>query len=373
MDYKSITIGNLHHFKGQNFSRHYTGVFGFFKDDKDFANLAGQLTYGWKPNIPLTAYALAPAEVEIALAERLVVWSALKATDKSWKVKVIGDDDVTIIGRDALAAFEATYTQLVGKPKKGVDTTWILESGDGHRRLIAPEFGAVDGYRRSSTFNVVNAALVRLDMAPITEVPCMVKIFESELEKMSACIEENTHRDLGVRKLGQADKLSAALGLFHKLASEAQMGRILNMKRGQAQKFHAMCFLINKFPEHKLMDKMLTNPENIAKADKEELRKLKGTKAEEYDDGGSAAEVLAYFLKPSINGEVKKMASKTEVEKLSDQSGLTIGKEIADAILKDDLPRLFKYNDKSALINAAIEAIMAGTDFAIKGGEIVSV
>lgn len=374
MTYMPISIADIHHFQGQNFSRHYTGVFGFFKDDKDFANLASQLSYGWKPNIPLTAYELTPAEVEIALAERLKVWQALRASDKSWKVKVKGDEDITVIGRDALAAFEAYYTGGIAKPKKTTDVTWMLESSDGQWRvLMAPKYGAVDGFRRSSTFNVVNAALVRVGDVAITEIPCMVKVFECELDKMAACIEENTHRDLGVRKLGQADKIVAALGLFHKLSSEAQMGRILAMKRGQAQKFHAMCWLINKYPELKLLDKMLANPENIAKADKEKLRLLKGTKELKYEDGGTPAEVLAYFLAPVPGGNDKKMASKTEIEKLSEQSAIQISKEIADAILKDDLGKLHKYNDKAALINAAIEAIMSGVDFAIKGGEIVNV
>jgi hypothetical protein len=332
-----IEVGEIHPFHAdENVSR--TG--GLFKDDKDRDTLIGQLVPGWNPSLGVAGlYKLDPKQVELGVKERTERWEALKLsrTDITLRFKNPNsekDDSVIITASDLLRAWEATYT-LKGK-------------------VIPPKYGQVFAFRRVESLPYVNAVRIKRGLDPILTIPATVSVYETQMERFLATVGENTLKLAGARQLSNADQMSAAKRLYMEQAKEADFRRV--WKVGMAQKLYAICALDNRFPEAGIVSRIIDGTLDFGPLDKEKVRKL-------YKD---PAATLEQVLNPENlggpTGNAPKIAPRSDIETMAEQSPVTLIKETAAAIMANDTKRVNRYVPHCHFLNEMTALVLTDTD-----------
>jgi hypothetical protein len=232
---------------------------------------------------------------------------------------------------------------------------WCDEKG----RFLKPKYVGICGFRRSGTFPLVNTVAQKSKRPAITEIPLVVEDYATEMDRMAACIMENTTQSEGRRGLSYADLLGAGRSLFQNGAKESDIIRsVTASKRGSGQKMFKTLQLDAAFPALALVNGIL--------ADKEGASRYSGLKASELAElhklgvnPDAEAKVKAYFADPKGGeGNEPKIMSKPDIKALSEQCPVEVLKTAFSAVLKNDKTGLAKYIAKAAAINAAVEAAL---------------
>jgi len=322
-----VPIGHAHAFHSdENVSR----CGDLFEDQKDMVELASQLYPGWQVQLgDAGLYELTDVQVIAALKENEKTWIELKDATEEIPVRV-GDSTLTTSASDRLRAWESSY----------------VKGG----KLIKPKYGQVYAFRRVSVLPLVNAARLKAGAPLIETIPCSVYEFDNDLDRYVACILENTGKTAGARKLSEQDMITGALKMFQTQCAEADFRRV--WKVGTAQKLFALCRLAAKHPDLEIIDKIAKGDLKYGPLDKEKLRKAVKSNA-------SANEVTVMLNEPRTND--KKMASKTAIERVAEQTPIRIIAWAFGKAINDDLAAINVLVTNDVLkdeLNAAIGKVL---------------
>jgi hypothetical protein len=302
-----------------------------FKDDADRNKLTAALVGGWNPSLGIPrVYELNLDERKSALVEREQERVRLQQATGEQKVMVNGKM-ITITASDFLRDWDELYT------KGG--------------KIIAPMYGLVCTNRRNEILPAVNAIHRKLGIELITQLPCDVRIYASEIERHVETMLENTQHNTGTKQLTAADKANASRILFQGGATDSDMRRVFGA--GEGQKRFAICSLDKRFPELKMVDKIIDGSIVDSQLNKEELRKLLSTNA-------SQVLVKAYLDDPKAGKDANKpkMADRAHIEALGNQCPAKVVADTAKAIEMNNIAALRPYGERSADLNIVVQIVM---------------
>lgn len=181
---------------------------------------------------------------------------------------------------EALTAGVATDSSLRFKL-----TAFKLLYCDGHGKIRAPEYAANSCFGRQSVYLDSVAKFLALQdkqskmsdddmkvemfnnpsvpdvrkMSVVTVVPCVQYDFASEDERLEKQVEENERKLVGNLPPNDLDTLRAAYRLFRNHLRPESYFRT-KFKPGRGIKYYAICFLDLRFPELRVMERILSDP-----------------------------------------------------------------------------------------------------------------
>jgi hypothetical protein len=122
---------------------------------------------------------------------------------------------------------------------------------------------------------------------------------------------------------------------------------------GEGQKRFAICSLDKRFPELKMVDKIIDGSIVDSQLNKEELRKLLSTNA-------SQVLVKAYLDDPKAGKDANKpkMADRAHIEALGNQCPAKVVADTAKAIEMNNIAALRPYGERSADLNIVVQIVM---------------
>ena len=336
MTTKMMPVGSIHYFPGQNVSRH-----GIHTDSTATHDLiAGMAERGYDVTKPLVAYKLSDKEIKKAVAERQAILDQLKEANdpiKTSRHNAEGKTEkVSLAASDVLRTYQAMYV------------------GDDNK-IIKPTHAGVFGFHRNHCLVPANA-LRRLDKLPIiAELPIIVKTFKNSHERMMETIGENTlNLTEGVNKLSGRDLTAAARNLFHAGSNEAKFRRLF--KAGTGQKLYAICQIDGKFPDAKIISRILDKKIDYARIDKEGARKLV-KKMDEF----TSETIEAHLVEDRVND--KPQMSKPDQVSLEEKNPCIVVKKTLLAVRDDDaMLHLSDVGVRAPALNACLEVDVENVD-----------
>jgi hypothetical protein len=314
-----------------------------YRNDADRDSVIRALLPGWQLTQTLKGCHITKEQAERAVKDREAYCQQLKADIES------GAADYKISLSEGSMQFSAA--DLLATCQR----MWCDDKG----RFLRPKYVGICGFRRSGTFQFVNTVAAKQKRPAITEIPLVVEDYATEVDRMAACIMENTTQGLGRRGLSSADLLNAGRSLFQNGAKESDIIRAVTAsKRGAGQKMFKTLQLDAAFPGLKLVDGILADKEGASRygsltwKELSELHKLGANPDAE-------AKVKAYFADPKGGeGNEPKIMAKPDIKALAEQCPVEVLKAAFNAVLKNDKSGLAKFIAKAAAINAAVEAAL---------------
>jgi len=334
--FQTLNVALVHDLDGSNHCRHGS----YYEDDADKSRLASMLVNGWdtaKGGVGIVR-PMTDAEIEVAKEERKARHQALKdAVREDTKVR-IGDADIKVSAVEELKAWENLYA-----PKGSI---------------LAPKYARVTAFRRGGVIPLVNAAIVKAasdDLEIITELPVMIKVYasgpEGQLAMISDNLKENEGKDENFRRLGNHERLKAALDMRRNGAVQNDFRKAF--KAGKGQDFWWMTELFEVFKPHLQISKKLLNGDL-------EFKTYKWKPCKELiERNASDADVMAYVKEPrKDNAPAKQGASTRDTKARASSHGVFFVRFVLGKQADNDLDALNILNAKADEINEGIQAVL---------------
>jgi hypothetical protein len=331
-----VPVSDIHHFMAENVSRQQGR--DLFKDNADRDRLIRGLIQGWESSLGIIGARKASEQDQAtAVGEREAYIASLEAMAQSGGADEVVQTEtgkVTVSPADLLAVVRRMWTK------------------DG--KVVKPRYIGAWAFRRANVLPLVNAIAFKQKVDPILDVPVEVREFANDLERIGACIRENTGKLEGNRGLSNADLVGAAKAAFQLGATEAQLGRYFGTKRGMSQKMHRLCQLDSKYPEAKFVEKAMADEGFFKALDKEKMKDLldaKGdltsieTQVKQYAENPGAAKV----------GNDEKIMAKPTIKAISEQNSIEIVKLCFRAVMNNSMTEIEKLLPHAKAINTALE------------------
>jgi hypothetical protein len=183
----------------------------------------------------------------------------------------------------------------------------------------------------------------------IDAMPIILKTWDTPLDQVVECVQENTLKTYGSRNLRDVDIANACRVAFRFGATESRLASMFGLKRGLAQKYHRMCLLDQKYPKQNIIDRVVNGELEGRLFDKEAVKKV-------LDANLPEADVATWLGTPRKNEP--KIMSRKDIEGLGTQCPVEIVKLVCKAILANDVKVLTGIVAKAAAVNAAVEAAL---------------
>lgn len=349
------------------------------RGDPNTAVLTESMVLGWRSNVdPVIGMDKGcldfdDAEIACAMEKRQKDWDSLKtSTDQ--------------MAKWMLAAFELLYC----KNHKLVIPKYAASSCFG-RAGVYPAALAKFLHLKETQMRMNESELKNLEWNPktpnvrdrdsVVAVPVVIHDFATEDDRLEEQIKENTLKNVGNLPTSDIDNLRAAYKLFtsDKIRPESYFRATFNASLGV--KYYALCYLNNRFPTLRLMERLLSEPTapgyiSLSSVDFREVQKFKvasiaqdgyGRKTKNPLPPVSIVELETYFNNPdAAEGQSKTLGRKAWDAVIQSES-VDVVKEIARGALKNDtdfITKVMRPNKDS--FNMVLELVHAGKGDLVK-------
>jgi len=320
---------------------------------------AAMLAPGWWETQPLYIVKMTSERLAIYMERLGQRWAALKGSElETTYVK----DGKTIVASasEVLRVFEETYT------RKG--------------KLVEPEYDAVFGFQRGNALLGAMVLRFKLGIKGEYTLPCIVKEFASEYERVQACVMENTGKVAGAKLIDThwPSLVHAAVALQNackqtgEVFKEIDCIRVISggaekVKRGTGQKAYYIAALNARFPNlglAGLIETMEASTEDVLRGndlgktlDRNQLQKLEiGTRVPlpEKAEAKSEEEISEYFADPRSDeqrGPV--MVKRANALSHANMTGILVVKFLLQSVYSGNLTELNRLEIAKEELNAA--------------------
>ena len=326
----SVQLADLFWFAEENFSR----AGAFFSTPQDEKTLIAALAAGWKSHLGRPMATEMNEDERKEAHKRLTAdWQRLKDSPISAESEAIKTEDgsqVNISPLEMLKAFESIYVDSKGK-------------------IRVPAYKGASCFRRASVLLKANTVRMKQGKEVISSMPIILKTWETPLDQVVECVQENTLKTYGSRNLRDVDIANACRVAFRFGATESRLGTMFGLKRGLAQKYHRMCLLDQKYPNQHIVDRVVNGELEGRLFDKEAVKKVLDTNLPE-------ADMATWLGTPRKNDP--KIMSRKDIEALGTQCPVELVKLVCKAVIANDVKLLAGIVAKAAAINAAVEGAL---------------
>lgn len=340
---KTFSVSAFHHFKGENYSRQEGNAFKDVNERIALAKLmCGHYDYT-RDGAILSLEELKPDDVTLAVKERTETWEILKAEKEELKVSFdVGTEnprELTITPSDRLVEFESLYV------KNG--------------KIIPPKYRAVYAFRRFSVLIIANAMAKKLERNVITEVPANIVTFKDKLERMQACILENTKKNEGVHRLDWNDLLSAAQNIVMQGGTQNDLRTLF--KAGTGQKLWWIVQCNARTLDNALINRIKSGELKVTKSAMEVKEAFDALPKAEKGENGLDKPLDVEMVVSALSGEESvKALSMTAVRNIAKTSLVDVFKAVCNAIASGDVEFFNKFHndaEKVVALNAAFRKL----------------
>jgi hypothetical protein len=320
---------------------------------------ASMLRFGWWETSPLVIVKMTSEKLAVVMERLAQRWAALKGSDVDTTFIVDGKN-VVLTPSEILRAFEDTFV------RKG--------------KLVEPEYEAIFGFQRGNALLGALALRLKLGIKGEFMLPCILKDFASEYERVQMCVMENTGKVAGARlidthwpslvraSVSLRDACKAGGNVFKEIdCIRVISGGAEKVKRGTGQKAFYIACLDARFPDLKLAEliqSMEASTEDCLRGndlgkglDRNELQKLEiGSRIPlpEKAEVKSEEDVSSYFADPkSEDQKGPVMVKRANAYGHANTTNILVVKFIIQALYSGNLTELNRLSVVAAELNAA--------------------
>ena len=225
-------------------------------------------------------------------------------------------------------------------------------------KIIRPKVAVVSGFRRALTVEYAQAIRISQGNHDVVEIFSVVKNYATNTERLADTIAENVIKNEGVDKLTDKDLLLAVEALYHSDSTlrEADLMRMIQFKRGTAQKFDRAWKLNVKFPDLRIWERAMLPEDNeqyvpFKSFNKEVLKKY-------LDNNDDQDTVEKYIVKPIKDPNKKKIADRNAIEKSAENHPVKIVQDVLSAVMRNDLKSLKFNKEQIEALNHSYKAVL---------------
>ena len=271
-------------------------------------------------------------------------------------------------------------TQAAADPTKSIDLVVWEERFVSNGKLIKPTYVGVTGNRRDSVSQDASVARRKKGEAIITEIPVIVRHYGSAMERLADQVGENHFKGLGAVLPSDQDNLIAARELVEYGASQADLRR--TFKDGVGQKLWGICALNNRFPELRIIERMLLKPEDegfinmkavhykdlptmLTRSNAEELAKKNESllnQGKETLRPADADDVMRYLSAPKAEGNAAKVMKGETVRNLSESFPCVAIRAAFKAVADNSIDELKPYRELYATTLNGVDTLVKSDD-----------
>lgn len=352
-----------------NYGRDTSG----FDTETERNDHASQLSLGWWETAPLVVVKLTGDRLAIVMERLAQRWAALKGSGVDTTF-VRDGKTITLTPSEMLRAFEESWV------KKG--------------KLVEPEYDCVYGFQRGNALLGAMALRLKLGIKGDYVIPCIVKDFANEYERVQCCVMENTGKVAGAKLIDThwPSLVRAAVSLRDACQASGDVFREIDCirtisggaekaKRGTGQKAYYIAALDGRFKNLKLASLIQTSEastEDVLKGndlgkalDRNQLQKLEiGTRVPlpEKAEAKTEEDVSSYFADPKDDDQkAPQMVKRANAYSHANGTSILVVKYIIEAIYTGNLTKLNALEKVGDELNAAF--VKSGIQFTPKKEE----